>query len=427
MPTGQEGWEMGQELTDQTLGIRIHDINQGLVAVSSGLINARLRRTKRAGVAAQLAALVAGEQVVDYESLLVAAGELQMDDTLVDRGLEDLQTLDWVRVVERPSGNKRIEVKIPRLRDRYSELGGYWKSLHPGEIEVQAISIVDELALLPRHAFQLKDKYDVSPTDFTVITDIGKSAGIIDAYDSPTDGRKVLYSPVYWEEHPAQLFELEKRFKEEEIATAIRQVRNYQGLSCDDVSDAILNASIKSGFLPTVSVDSTGGEKQFIFTPVEGVGKDRKPMYQKAMAILACVRYGQRYAGMRLTYPPEVLLEALKRNKKINPHSEIVTQYSPLVKLRIGRVRKIGSRWSFDLIETPDNLEALDLAIKLASVGEGRVTDERSRQAEQLLLPSGQFKTQIKTRIDYRKSPKYSIDSLKTIHAMIGGVSSDIL
>lgn len=418
---------MSQELTQQTLGVRIHDINQGLVAVSSGLINTRLRRTKRVGVAAQLAGLVAGEQVVGYESLLVAAGELQMDDTLVDRGLEDLQTLDWVRVVERSSGAKRIEVKIPRLRDRYSELGDYWKNLNPQEIEVQAINIVDELALVPRHAFELKDKYDVSPNDFTVIADIGKSAGIIDAYDSPTDGRKILYSPVYWEEHPTELFKLEKKFKEEEIAAAIRQVRSHQGLSCDDVSDAVLDAAIKSGFLPTVSVDSTGGEKQFIFTPVEGLGKDRKTIYQKAMAILACVRYGQRYAGMRLIYPPEILLEALKRNKRINPHSEIVTQYSPLVKLRIGRIKKIGTRWSFELIETPDNLEALDLAIKLASVGEGRVTDERARRAVQLLLPSGQFKTQVKTRIDYRKSPKYSIDSLKIIHAMIGGVSSDII
>jgi len=417
---------MGQEPTHHTLGVRIHDMNHGLVAVSSGLINTRFRRTKRAGVAAQLATLISGEQVVGYESLLVAAGELQMDDTLVDRGLEDLQALDWVRVVG-PSGSKRIEVKIPRLRDRYSELGDYWKNLNPEEVEVQAINIVDELALVPRHAFELKDKYDVSPDNFTVITDIGNSAGIIDAYDSPTDGRKILYSPIYWEEHPTKLFELEKKFKEEEIATAIRQVRDQQGLSCDDVSDAILDTAIKSGFLPTVSVNSTGGEKQFLFTPIEGLGKDMKMIYQKAMAILACVRYGQRYAGMRLVYPPEVLLEALKRNKRINPHSEIVTQYSPLVKLRIGKIRKVGSRWSFDLIETPDNLEALDLAIKFASVGEGRVTDKRAVRAEQLLLPSGQFKTQVKTRIDYRKSPKYSIDSLKTIHAMIGGVSSDIL
>lgn len=418
---------MSEELTQHTLGIRIHDVNQGLVAVSSGLINTRLRRTKRAGVVAQLASLIAGEQVVGYESLLVAAGELQMDDTLVDRGLNDLMTLDWVRVVERSAGAKHIEVKIPRIRDRYSEIGDYWKSLSPEEIEVQAINIIDELALLPRHATELKDKYDVTPDDFTVITDIGKSAGIIDAYDSPTDGRKILYSPVYWEEHPTQLFELEHKFKEEDIAASIRQVRNHQGLSCDDVTDAILDTAIKSGFLPTVSVNSTGGEKQFIFTPVEGLGKDWKTVYQKAMAILACIRYGQRYAGMKLIYPPEVLLEALKRNKRINPHSEIVTQYSPLVKLRIGRISRSGSKWSFELIETPDNLEALDLAIKLASVGEGRVSDQRAKRAEQLLLPSGEFKTQVKTRIDYRKSPKYSIDSLNIIHAMIGGVSSDII
>ncbi len=95
---------MTNELTDHTLGVRVRDINPGLVAVSGGLINTRLRRTKRAGVAAQNSGLIAGEQVVDYDSLLVAAVELQMDDTLVDRGLNDPQALDWVRVLDRPSG-----------------------------------------------------------------------------------------------------------------------------------------------------------------------------------------------------------------------------------------------------------------------------------------------------------------------------------
>ena len=70
------------------------------------------------GAAAQIAGLIAGEQVVKYESLLMAAGEMQIDDTLVDRSLTDLAELDWIRLVTQGTLIKRVEVKIPRLRDR---------------------------------------------------------------------------------------------------------------------------------------------------------------------------------------------------------------------------------------------------------------------------------------------------------------------
>jgi hypothetical protein len=161
---------------------------------------------------------------------------------------------------------------------------------------------------------------------------------------------------------------------------------------------------------------------------VEGLPKTQKLVYQKAMAILACVRYGQRYAQItKLRYPPEVTLNALLRRRQIGPHSEIAAQYSPLVKLRIGRLEKTGSRWVFHLIETEDNVAALNLAVKLATIGQGEAGEEQIRRASKLLLPQGDFKTPMKTRIDYKRTPRYSASSLDVIHSIIGGVSSDLL
>ena len=60
------------------IGIRLHDVNQGLVVVSGGLINRYYRPTKLMCAVAQISELLAGQQQVKYEKLLVAVGELGM-------------------------------------------------------------------------------------------------------------------------------------------------------------------------------------------------------------------------------------------------------------------------------------------------------------------------------------------------------------
>ena len=104
------------------IGIRLYDVNQGLVVVSGGLVNRYYRPTKLMGAVAQISGLLAGQQQVGYEKLLVAVGELGIDDSLLDKGLDEMQELDFLRVTKRISGDHTIDIKVPLVGDRYNGL-----------------------------------------------------------------------------------------------------------------------------------------------------------------------------------------------------------------------------------------------------------------------------------------------------------------
>ena len=67
---------------------------------------------------------------------------------------------------------------------------------------------------------------------------------------------------------------------------------------------------------------------------------------------------------------PEAILSALRDRKKIGANSEAAHQYRNLVSLRVGRLQKLqGDRYQFVLIDTPENLKAVDEALSLIRYG----------------------------------------------------------
>lgn len=67
------------------IGVRLHDVNQGLLVVTSGLVDRYYRTTKLMGAVAQVSGLIVGQQQISTNKLLVAAGELARDDSLLER------------------------------------------------------------------------------------------------------------------------------------------------------------------------------------------------------------------------------------------------------------------------------------------------------------------------------------------------------
>jgi len=174
------------------------------------------------------------------------------------------------------------------------------------------------------------------------------------------------------------------------------------------------------------SVDSTGGKKYFAFTPVQGVGKLEKALLEKARALVACVRYGQHYAGVTRIKYPLLILERLRTNRRLGAHSEILRQYSVLHKLGVGRItrdRFFAGRYNFDLIDTAENLRALDLAVQYLTVKEVTKADPKIDEARQLLLP-GIYGSHTNTRMSLRgvKTTEMSEESVNQLnHLLIGG------
>lgn len=418
------------EMEPITVGVRTHDANPGLVTVSGALVNTYFRDTRLMGAAAQVITLLSGLQVVRYQPLVGAAGEIGVDDALLDKVLRELEEMDEIRFVQERSGNHRVEPKLKRFEDTYEVIGQRWRDNKPTHVEDAAVYVLDRLALCPMYESDVRETLDISDDDFEILRNVMQSCGVVDAYVSPANGRTILISPLYWEDNPQKFFELQDIHGAEDVTEAMERVRSYQGLPEDQVSDDVLRAAIDTGILPTVTVTSTSGPKRFLFTPRQGHKKVEKVLLTKAFAALSCLRYGQHHAGItRLTYSASYLLRALKDRKRIGPHSEAITQYSPLVELMMGRIEEGPSgRFTFHLYDTPENMKALALAIELASIGEPHLqTKAADAAAERLLLPPGSFQDEGRTRIDVKRSVKKTKKSAERVAAIISGVSSDIV
>jgi hypothetical protein len=144
--------------------------------------------------------------------------------------------------------------------------------------------------------------------------------------------------------------------------------------------------------------------------------------------LVACVRYGQHFAGVTRIKFPLLILEKLRTNKRLGAHSEILRQYSVLHKLGLGRITKdrfFPSRYNFDLIDNEENMRALDLAIQYLTVKEVTKSDPRLDEAKQLLLP-GIYGSPTHTRMSLRdvKTTEMSEQSISQLnHLIIGGSS----
>jgi len=415
---------------DVTTGVRVHDMNPGLVTVSSGLINTYFRDTRLMGSAARVISLISGLQVVHFNPLLTAAGEMGIDDTLLERSIQELQELDLVRLVREPSGDHRIEVKTALVDDRYRGIGERWEHNCPTDIEQVAVDLLDQLSLAPQYEDDMRERYNLSQQEFGILRDVLSSCGVLDSYESPVNGRTILHSPLYWEDNPDKFFSLAEVHGAQDVTDAIRAVRDYQGTPEDRVPGAVLRAVVESGILPTTTVVSSAGPKRFIFTPVQGVRKIEKDLLEKAFALISCIRYGQHHATItRLRWSASELLRRLKSDKRIGPHSEAQAQYSPLVDLFVGGIEEeVPGRFTFHLYDTPENMKALDIAIHLSSIGETPVVAKQSEAAASaLLLAPGNFQDPTRTRIGVKRAVRKSKESAAKVVAIISGVSSDVV
>ena len=121
-------------------------------------------------------------------------------------------------------------------------------------------------------------------------------------------------------------------------------------------------------------------------------------------------------------------IRRLRDRKKIGSHSEIGRQYVLLQKLGVGLVRRAkiySDRYDFHLLDTPENMRALDMAIEYLTVHEVVKRVSKEAEARQLLLP-GIYGSPTKTRMDLRtvKETQMSPSSMdKLYHLIIGGSS----
>jgi len=289
---------------------------------------------------------------------------------------------------------------------------------------------LDDLLVAPNRSRTLCKRHSIDTRAFDIIRDVGESGDFIKSYPSPEDSSEILYSPMYHDENPKKIIELMDSYPSEDVVAILRSIREYQGTPVDSIADPVLLTAIRTGCIPTPTVTSTNGSKRFMFTPLQGVGKLEKNLLEKARAIVACVRYGEHFAGLTKIVYPLAILQKLEERKQVGPHLEIATQYVLLQKLGVGFIRTASgftSRYMFHLLDTDENMRAVDMAIQYLTVKEVVKGDPHEAGARQLLLP-GSYASPTKTRMELRavKETRMSNSSINMLNHLIIGGSSGI-
>lgn len=378
------------KLSSLRIGVRSQDIQTSLQGIDLGALNPETKNIRLIGMAERLAIHIRGADVIDdYKRLEYVASQFDIDALVLPKVLNVLEEIGWVRVKGEGDRISKVEESVPYFSDIYGTMGEYYKSSHPSEVENATLIVTDYLALSPIGEEKIQRKLGLGQDEYKMVFDIGRSGRFLDRYESPQNGEGVLYSPLYWVENPEKIetiFNLLKKFGAEEIIGALRRVRDYQGFPLPDnllsgkpsellrEEDLIIFEAINKGILLAPKVNSLRGGKHFAFTPYVGIPIEEKIILEKAMAILACVRYGQHFGSItKIKYPAAILDSLLESPHRIGSHTEIKRQYAILVGRGVGRIfpdRFSKDRYYFQLIETEENIKALKLAKDLLMVGE---------------------------------------------------------
>ena len=295
----------GHLLPDFKAGLRCGDVHAGLRNVdpnSSTLIP--LADTRVVGMAASLASLVRGQDVIaDAEALkTIAAEQLDISPYAFRDVIDTLERAGMVADVKR-SGSKIVGFTetVPFYADLYDRLGSTWRGGTPSQLEQEMIAVVDRLATSPVPAEELENELGLDRGDVPRLLDIGWASDLvktIDLIDGP-----VLYSPFFGFENPEMLASLLQNHGSGRFAEDLEAVREHQGLPLDDQKYPALADAVARGFIIAPSVHTPDGRDQPFaavpYLPDRSLFVERKPILDKALAVVACVRCGQHFGGRR--------------------------------------------------------------------------------------------------------------------------------
>lgn len=375
------------------IGLRAQDFHESLKDTGSfGPKDVHYKRTLLVGKAAALAMHLRGLLYIDKaEQLEYAASSLGISSLELPTVLKELEEIDFVKVVRKGGQIKRVEIKVPEFRSGYEELGERWLALQPGEIEQASLFALTKLYEGPVGQRELLGGLGLSESHTSILSDVMQSGQLLSV--QPVDGRPVAYTPLAVDGNPSAYLQWAKKFPND-VRNVLAVLQQKQGLPMGD--DAIrknpaIQDAIATGVVMPVQVSGATGEQHFLFAPKGGLTAEERTILDKARAILACVRYGQRFADGRPIKYPRRILETLRDRKRFNHgHPDLFSQYGLLVEKLIGHpVDEGNGRWNFQVDDTDENMKALQVAIEMLSYGESPSARIDLSAKKALLAPCG--------------------------------------
>lgn len=377
-------------------GLRCQDIHSGLrnVDPNSPLL-APLNDTRLVGMAATTAGLIRGRDVIgDAQALMtVAAQQLDVSPMAFGEVVTMLEDVGFVDGVQRVGGKiVSFTENVPYYDDLYDAFGSAWRARQPTELEEQLVTVVDGLAHAPVPFEDLESRYGLDRDAIPDLLEVGTGAGIIRTLRT-IDG-DIAYSPFLGFENPEDLGNLIEQHGSDQLITEFAAVRARQGLEINDAQYPLLVEAVAGGLVMAPSVRLPSGEMQaFAAMPYVSDAKlltARKPVLDKALAVLACLRCAENY-GEHNTLPASALINVIDKlldpNRGfLSPNSAHRRQYELIRNAGLivfAPDTMPGGKWvTPTFVDTDDNRAALLLARDLITHGElveHRVDDSVAR------------------------------------------------
>lgn len=356
-------------------------------------------------MAADLAALVRSKEIVEDVGVLesVAAAELDIPSTSFDTILQVLESAELVELTRRKGQVTGLTSGVPHYRDLYSILGREWREREPSQLEEELLAVVDQLAKGPVAAESLTSVVGIEENDVERVLSLGSDAELIKSV-SGIDGT-ILYSPYAAFENPKMLTDMAEQHGNDRILEEFSAVREHQGLAVTSESYPMLWDAIGRGLIiaPSIELPGSAGDMPFATLPYtldRELLMGEKPVLEKVLAIIACVRCGEKFGGYSNLVDAAIGVNALLKWGELEPHSSSARQYRLMRNkgiITFGPDRYSWGRWvTPTLVDTPENRRALEIAHDLLTLGE-TLTGREAERASQVLSSDARYIGPLKT------------------------------
>ena len=364
------------------IGLRLFELEAGLTENvedknSAELVDYEVSRT--AGQAARLAMAIRGQDVIEDEQhlkKLVALG-LGLSPSEYKEAKRYLMEVDLLEETETATGKPVLVEKIERLNhaDNYKRIGELWVNSNTKTAKEEGlIYTLDQVVERPAPLSRLSALGNLEKHERKAVLELGQNAGVLDVLDQ----QETYFSPLLWDVDPKKLGKFLSICDDSAFSLLLQQLRGKPGTDITSNQDRIMLQAISGGIVPSYRVRGLGGVRLYGFAPYTGTvltSTEEKSILDKARALAASLRYGSEAASITRIKNARWIISALmdkNRGYRVGPHSDLKGQYGMLVAKQIGQLipsSKPG-RVYFELIPTPDNLRACQIALELLSEGE---------------------------------------------------------
>ncbi len=343
---------------------------------------------KTLGMAATLAVHIRGLGEIQYEVLKLASYHyFKIPSYALEKVIGILSELEFVDVLGSKNRIKSLIPKIPHFKSIYSIIGEFTDDDDFNECELAMLAILNQVYEKPENKQKLINGVPAKPEAIQTSLKYSEASGLIRVHKAR--GKEIILSPYYFSDNLDGLADLTAKSGSNNISKVLDKLKANQGwplsmvmrnkeiggTKLDHVELSLINTMSSEGILKPPSIKfGNGNSEQFVFTPNPGSARlnaANREIYERAMALVSCVRKGQLMPAQYRIKSPVAILRSLRNKGYLNSNSEASEQYKNLVFMKVAFLRPTsGSRCELVLIQSEENAQALDIAINLLTTGE---------------------------------------------------------